>query len=72
MSLNKQSRMRPEFSVMLREIYPDYLDNLQIVCENTPLKCLKKSMFFWSHSFPEGNPDKKHEVPIIYLPTWPT
>ena len=51
--LRKQNRMRPEFSELLRDIYPDLEDNLTLVSENKPLKCIQKSMFFWNHEDPE-------------------
>ena len=52
-TLTKQNRMRPEFSSLLHDIYPDLEDNLSIVSKNAPLKCVAKSMFFWSHEHPE-------------------
>ncbi|XP_028410574.1 NFX1-type zinc finger-containing protein 1-like [Dendronephthya gigantea] len=55
-SLTKQNRMRPEFSALLLDIYPNLEDNLEMVSLNQPLKCIKKSMYFWSHESPE-----KHE-----------
>jgi hypothetical protein len=52
-TLTKQNRMRPEFSALLQDIYPDLEDNLELVSQNAPLKCIGKSMFFWSHGYPE-------------------
>ncbi|XP_046847641.1 NFX1-type zinc finger-containing protein 1-like [Xenia sp. Carnegie-2017] len=52
-SLAKQNRMRPEFSALLKDIYPNLQDNLPLVLQNEPLKCIEKSMFFWSHNDPE-------------------
>ena len=52
-SLAKQNRMRPEFSALLHDIYPNLEDNLSLVSENESLKCITKSMFFWSHDYPE-------------------
>ncbi|XP_046847639.1 uncharacterized protein LOC124441242 [Xenia sp. Carnegie-2017] len=52
-SLKKQNRMRPEFSALLKDIYPHLQDNLPLVSQNEPLKCIEKSMFFWSHNDPE-------------------
>ena len=52
-TLNKQNRMRPEFSALLHDIYPDLEDNLELVSQNAPLKCIGKSMFFWTHEYPE-------------------
>ena len=49
-TLNVQNRMRPEFSKLLLDIYPDLQDNLARVSKNIPLTCIAKSMFFWSHS----------------------
>ena len=52
-SLRKQNRMRPEFSELLRDIYPNLEDNISSVSKNKPLKCIAKSMFFWNHEDPE-------------------
>ena len=52
-TLTKQNRMRPEFSALLRDIYPNLEDNRSLVLKNEPLKCIGKSMFFWSHKYPE-------------------
>ena len=52
-SLAKQNRMRPEFSALLHDIYPNLEDNLPLVSKNESLKCVTKSMFFWSHNFHE-------------------
>ena len=52
-SLAKQNRMRPEFSALLHDIYPKLEDNLPLVSKNQSLKCVTKSMFFWSHEDPE-------------------
>jgi hypothetical protein len=46
-SLKKQNRMRPEFSELLRDIYPELEDNLQFVLRNNPLPFMDKSIFFW-------------------------
>ena len=51
--LAKQNRMRPEFSALLEDIYPNLEDNLPLVSKNEPLKCVEKSMFFWYHDDPE-------------------
>ena len=51
--LKTQNRMRPEFSVLLRDIYPELKDNTLRVEDNSPPRCLKKSMFFWTHDFLE-------------------
>ena len=51
--LSKQNRMRPEFSALLRDIYPNLEDNLPLVSKNEQLKCIEKSMFFWCHDDPE-------------------
>ena len=45
--------MRPEFSKLLLDIYPDLQDNLSRVNDNQPLSCINKSMYFWSHNSPE-------------------
>ena len=52
-ALKKQNRMRPEFSALLRDIYPHLEDNMERVAGNKPIECLVKSMFFWSHNCPE-------------------
>jgi hypothetical protein len=52
-TLTKQNRMRPEFSALLKDIYPKLQDNLELVLKNEPLKCIAKSMFFWAHGDPE-------------------
>ena len=39
--------MRPEFSELLRDIYPELEDNLQFVLRNKPLPFMDKSIFFW-------------------------
>ena len=54
-ALKKQNRMRPEFSKLLLDIYPELEDNLEFVLKNKPLPFMDKSMFFWTHSFPEDN-----------------
>ena len=51
--LVKQGRMRPEFSCMLKDIYPDYDDFDGIAERNKTIHCLPFSMFFWSHRFDE-------------------
>ena len=48
-----QNRMRPEFSQMLLDIYPDLQDNLPKVEKHQPASGLLKSMLFWNHSHPE-------------------
>jgi len=48
-SLQKQSRMRPEFSELLKDIYPYLEDNTSVVTNNQKLECMVKSMFFWNH-----------------------
>jgi hypothetical protein len=45
--------MRPEFSELLLDIYPDLEDNLDLVSRNKPLPFIEKPVFFWSHNFPE-------------------
>ena len=52
-TLTTQNRMRPEFSTLLKDIYPNLKDNMPLVSMNEPLKCVGKSMFFWSHEYPE-------------------
>ena len=52
-TLNFQSRMRPEFSKLLLDIYPNLQDNMARVSNNKPLGCIAKPMFFWTHSADE-------------------
>jgi hypothetical protein len=52
-TLTLQNRMRPEFSALLRDIYPHLQDNLARVSNNQPADGLVKSMFFWDHQAPE-------------------
>ena len=52
-ALKKQNRMRPEFSALLKDIYPNLEDNMERVAGNKPIDCIVKSMFFWSHDCPE-------------------
>ena len=54
-ALETQSRMRPEFSKLLKDIYPNLKDNLEVVGQNKTLNCLPNSMFFWTHA----NEEKK-------------
>jgi len=48
-SLAIQNRMRPEFSALLLDIYPE-LQNSAKVRLNMPAVCVEKSMFFWHHT----------------------
>ncbi len=60
--LKKQNRMRPEFSALLRDFYPELQDDLTRDLVNKPAECLEKSMFFWGHNFLEdsqGNTDQE-------------
>ena len=52
-TLEKQCRMRPEFSLLLRDIYPNLKDNESIVLneDHKQRYCINKSMFFWTHGF---------------------
>ncbi|XP_065186319.1 uncharacterized protein LOC135817127 [Sycon ciliatum] len=54
-----QNRMRPEFSKLLLDIYPDYKDNLSVVSQNKVPACMADSMFFWHHTHKE---DKSRSV----------
>ena len=47
--------MRPEFSELLLDIYPELSDNLNMVLRNEPLKFMAKSVYFWSHNHPEDS-----------------
>ena len=51
--LEKQGRMRTEFAEMLTDIYPDYLSFTDINNKRPPFPNFSKTMYFWSHSFPE-------------------
>ena len=51
--LVKQGRMRPEFSCMLKDIYPEYSDFDGLAAKNKVINCLPCSMFFWSHDYDE-------------------
>jgi hypothetical protein len=48
-----QNRMRPEFSNLLHDIYPDLQDNMAKVGNHQPAEGLMKSMIFWNHDKPE-------------------
>ena len=52
-TLERQCRMRPEFSIMLRDIYPNLKDSEFIVLneDHEQHYCINKSMFFWVHDF---------------------
>ena len=52
--LLRQGRMRPEFSCMLKDIYPEYQDFPGLEAKRKTIMCLPHSMFFWSHQFPEN------------------
>ena len=52
-TLLQQNRMRPEFSKLLLDIYPDLRDNKERVMKNRAPSCMDKSMFFWNHCSPE-------------------
>ena len=51
--LLRQGRMRPEFSAMLKDIYPDYEDFPNLKEKRRKIKCLPHCMFFWSHKHKE-------------------
>jgi hypothetical protein len=48
-TLLMQNRMRPEFSKLLLDIYPDLKDNLAKVERHRPAEAICKSMQFWNH-----------------------
>ena len=62
--------MRPEFSLMLKDIYPDLRDNKAIVLDENHWQhyCINKPMYFWSHNLQEKktrsykNPDEAKMV----------
>ena len=68
--LEQQCRMRPEFSLMLKDIYPDLRDNKAIVLDENHWQhyCINKPMYFWSHNLQEKktrsykNPDEAKMV----------
>ena len=53
-TLTTQSRMRPEMSFLLRDIYPSLKDNLSVVEKHKPPSFMDKSLFFWSHDHAEN------------------
>ena len=57
-TLRFQSRMRPEFSTYLKDLYPDLQDNESIVCQQKPLNFIQKSILFLAHNFSEDRVDK--------------
>ncbi len=59
--LRQQNRMRPEFSALLKDIYPDLEDNLERVKLNRSPECLEKSLFFWTHAHTEDGCKKNKE-----------
>ena len=72
-TLTTQSRMRPEMSALLRDIYPKLEDNLKVVEKRKPANFMEKSMFFWTHSHKEDlNPmirsklnEKEAEMAVV-------
>ena len=68
--LEEQCRMRPEFSLMLKDIYPELRDNMKIVLNENHSQhyCINKPMYFWSHNLQEKktrsykNPDEAKMV----------
>ena len=52
-TLRFQSRMRPEFSELLLDIYPTLKDNTSVVMKNAAANCIGFSMFFWNHDHKE-------------------
>eukprot|EP00117_Sycon_ciliatum_P005144 scpid15069/ scgid9213/ NFX1-type zinc finger-containing protein 1 len=53
--LHLQNRMRDEFAELIRllQVYPRLETNSKTTCNNTPAACMDKSLFFWTHEFPE-------------------
>ena len=72
-TLTTQSRMRPEMSALLRDIYPKLEDNLKVVEKRKPANFMEKSMFFWTHNHKEDlNPmirsklnEKEAEMAVV-------
>lgn len=62
-TLSTQSRMRPEFSSLLLDIYPKLLDNSNVVDQNEALGCIAKSLFFWGHDHKETGGKKQDDGP---------
>uniref|UniRef100_A0A1I8J6T6 AAA_11 domain-containing protein n=1 Tax=Macrostomum lignano TaxID=282301 RepID=A0A1I8J6T6_9PLAT len=58
--LELQNRMRPEFSLLLRDIYPNLRDNTSVVDRVLKPACLVQSMFFWTHNEPETQEPGRH------------
>lgn len=52
-SLNIQSRMRPEFASLLKDVYSDLQTNMAAVKANDFPKCIVSSMYFWKHQHME-------------------
>ncbi|KAK2149494.1 hypothetical protein LSH36_449g01010 [Paralvinella palmiformis] len=48
-TLNKQSRMHPDISKFLLDIYPDLEDNNSIVDRLGQISCAAERVFFWDH-----------------------
>ncbi|PAA46420.1 hypothetical protein BOX15_Mlig016543g4 [Macrostomum lignano] len=47
--LELQSRMKPELSILLRDIYPNLRDNLEVVSRDLQPRCFTVPTFFWTH-----------------------
>ena len=52
-TLRFQSRMRPEVSELLLDIYPTLKDNTSVVMKNVAANCIGFSVFFWDHDHKE-------------------
>ena len=52
-ALTKQGRMRPEFSALLKDIYPELQDFQDLEKDREPYPCISTTMFFWDHEYPE-------------------
>ena len=52
-ALASQGRMRPEFSDLLKDIYPQLRDFPGLAKKNVPFPCISTTMFFWDHEFAE-------------------
>ena len=52
-ALTKQGRMRPEFSALLKDIYPELQNFQDLERDREPHPCISTTMFFWNHEYPE-------------------
>ena len=69
-----QNRMRPEFSQLLLDIYPQLLDNMDVVGAREAPRCMEHSMFFWHHDGQETSErsfkNEEEVVRVTQLALW--